>query len=167
MLPLPPKPTFTPAKPHVYFVTAAQVYNALHDLGAENPLAIAALTNADMETAFHMSAVGDGGTAYNLWQWHWNPRGRRILAGTGTDVRSERSVKKVCEALWWEMTVWYPKAFAKMKAASTYEEATATFCTLIEGAGAADAAARRVQDSPYWGNWVARNSAFLAAHPAE
>jgi hypothetical protein len=166
MLPLPPKPVFTPSAP--YYIAAAQLYNALRDLGAQNPLAIAAIVNGDMESAFHASANGDDRTAFNVWQHHWNPRGQRILDNTGIDLRTETSFKRIAEALWWELNnvAAYAKAFAEMKADKTAGDATRIFCVAIEGAGAKDAADRRVEDSRFWVNFIATHGAFIAANPA-
>ena len=102
MKPIPAKPAFSTTS--VYWISARDIYRTMRRLGAQNPLAIAALANGDMESAFKPTAVGDDGTAYNIWQHHWNPRGARILAGCRVDLRSERNITKVTGALWWEMT---------------------------------------------------------------
>ena len=166
IVPPPPKPAFTTTSP--YWITAEQIYNALWALSGRNPFCIAALANADMESAFQAPAIGDEDTAFSFWQWHWAPRGQRILANTGIDVRAERSVKKICAALWWELNnvAPYRTALGLMLAAPTYEAATPIFCNLIEGAGATDAAARRVLDAQILGAWVEKNGIFIAQHPA-
>lgn len=168
MLPLPGKPPFNPDRPAPYWINAAQVYNGLYALSGHNPFAISGLANADMESSFEPYAVGDKGTAYNLWQHHWSPRGERILAATGIDVRTERSIKKVCGALWWELNNVkpYKTAFTLMLAAPTYEAACPLFTKLIEGAGAANAVERRVQDAQFWGVWIGKNAPFIARYPA-
>ena len=168
MIPLPEKPAFNPGNPAQYWVNASQVYNGLYALSGSNPFSIAALANADMESSFRMDVEGDSDTAYNLWQWHWVPRGQRILDATGIDIRTERSIKKVCGALWWEVSNVkpYKTALSLMLGAKTYEAACPIFTTMIEGAGAADAVARREQDAGFWGAWVARNGIFLASRPA-
>ena len=166
MLPLPEKPAFDAGNPAPYYVAAAQIYNALRGCGAENPLCIAALANADMESAFKPAAVGDSDQAFSLWQWHWLSRGSRILAATGIDVRHETSIRKIVAALWWELNNVFPGALMQLRAAPSYEDAAAIFCKLIEGAGAPDASARRVLDAQFWGAFVATHADFLAEHPA-
>ena len=167
MLTLPPKPVFgSGAFADAYYSRAAQVYNAMLAVSNWKPIAIAALANADMESAFHTGVVGDGGTAFNLWQWHWNPRGERILAETGIDVRHETSIKRIVDALWWELTTVYPKALALMDATHDYGTAASIFCRLVEGAGAPNASQRRAMDAQFWGNFVDTHADFLKEHPA-
>jgi hypothetical protein len=165
MLPLPAKPAFSPTS--TYWLAARDIYQTMRRLGAQNPLAIAALANADMESAFRPLVVGDDGTAFNVWQWHWNPRGARILQGYGVDVRTETSLIKLTQALYWEMTavVAYQPALAEMKAALTAEEAAGVFCSAIEGAGAADAKQRRMADAAWWSKAIADHAEFFAIPP--
>ena len=92
MLPLPAKPAFSPTS--VYWLGARDIYRTMRSLGAHIPFAVVAVANADMESAFKPSANGDNKEAFNLWQWHWNPRGARILANTGIDVRTERTSRR-------------------------------------------------------------------------
>ena len=169
MLPLPNKPAFNLADPAQYWINAAQTYNGLRGCGAGNALTIGAMANADMEAAMNPTAIGDKDTAFNLWQWHWEPRGVFILARTGVDVRSERSIKKICGALWFELNNVraYATGFRSMKAANTAAMAARIFCTTIEGAGAADAADRRALDADFWVTWVSKFPQFIAAHPAQ
>ena len=161
-----PKPQFTPSSP--YWIRVAQVYNALWALTAHNPFVIAALANADMESSLLTNVKGDGGRAYNLWQWWWEPRGARILQNTGIDVRTETRTTRVCGALWWELNNVepYKDALRQMLDCTTYEAATPIFCKVIEGAGAKDAAQRRVTDASIFGPWIERNGIFISQHPA-
>ena len=107
---------------------AAQVYNALWAKCPENPFVIAALANGYMESRFETWVVGDQGHAFNIWQWWWEPRGAAIFAATGIDVRSERSIAKVCEALWWELNS-YPYA-ASLAAIPRLQNCECS-CTLV------------------------------------
>ena len=167
MLPLPGKPPFDLKNPHPYWITAAKVYNGLFSLSRRNPFSISGLANADMESAFKPSAVGDKGTAFGLWQHHWVPRGAKILAGTGIDVRIETDPFTCCRALWWELnnTRSYSRALSLMLQTSTVSIACPIFTAQIEGAGAPDAGARRVQDALLLSRWVADNPVFLAQFP--
>ena len=131
-----------------------------------SPLAIAALANADMESAFKTAALGDDGTAHSLWQWHGD-RAARILAGYGVDVTTETSVVAVTGALVWDISTVkaYQPAFAAMKAATTAEEAAMIFCEKIEGAGAPGAKERRAADAAWWTVAIAEHANFFNAPP--
>ena len=165
MTPLPPKPAFSPSSP--YWLGARDIYRTMVHLGASNPLAIAALANADMESAFKTAALGDDGTAHSLWQWHGD-RAARILAGYGVDVTTETSVVAVTGALVWDISTVkaYQPAFAAMKAATTAEEAAMIFCEKIEGAGATCAKERRAADAAWWTVAIAEHANFFNAPPA-
>lgn len=141
--------------------------NALRAKGAQNPFIIAVLANAYAESAITPKIVGDDDEAYSVWQWHWSPRGERILAETGIDVRTETSIAKLVDALWWELENVYPKTFNEMKAAADAATATRAMCVGYEGAGAPNAADRRVEESAHLSVWLAQNEAFIAANPAQ
>lgn len=163
MLPLPPWPPATNAM----WARCAQTYNALWGKCPENPFVIAALANAYMESAFEPWAVGDRGMAYNMWQWWWVPRGAAILAATGIDVRAERSILRICDALWWELNSKpYLASLDAIRACKTANAAAQLFCVKIEGAGAADAAQRRGMAADHLSIWVANNQEFIKAVPA-
>jgi hypothetical protein len=135
--------------------------------GEGNPLSIAVVTNADMESAFRTDVVGDKGTAYGPWQHHID-RVLRILENTKIDLRTERDLETCTLALLWEMrnVRAYAEAYAEMRVAETYEIATGLFCQHIEGAGAPDAKERRIADSTIIGMAVVRHSDFFAPTPA-
>jgi Phage tail lysozyme len=163
MIPIPPWP---PAS-NAMWARAAQVVNALYAKCPENPFVVAALANGYMESALEPWAIGDSGTAFSIWQWHFNPRGALILNQTGIDVRSERSILKICDALWWELNSRpYAVALAMIRACRTANAAAQIFCLRIEGAGAADAAERRGLAADHLAAWVADNRAFIEEHPA-
>jgi hypothetical protein len=168
MLPLPGKPVFNPAAPAQYWINAAECFNALRALAAPVPMTIGVLANFDMEAAFKASAVGDKGTAFNFEQWHWAPRGENILTHTGIDVRTERSIAKIVFASWWELhnVRAYAPALAELLAATHCADAARTFCRYIEGAGAQDAADRRVLDAVLLSVWVDEHADFIASYPA-
>lgn len=136
----------------------------MRKFGASNPFAIGALANADLESAFHTDVVGDQGTAFSLFQWHWIPRGERILANTGIDVRADISIPTIIAALFWELdnVRTYAKPYADMKAAKTAEEAAAIFCQFIEGAGAPNAKQRRMTDATWWTIAISTHADFFA-----
>ena len=169
-VPTAPAPAFViPAWPpasNSMWARAAEIVNALRAKGAENPLIIAALANGYAESAVTPKIVGDNDEAFSIWQWHWSPRGERILAGCGVDVRSETSIAKLVDALWWEIGTVFPETLAKLKSAMTGEDAARIFCAEFEGAGAANAAERRVTEAAYLAVWLAKNESFIAAHPA-
>ena len=158
-------PSWAPASNSVW-VRVAQMINAVRAKGAANPLVIATVVNAYHESAVTPKIVGDEGTAFGPWQHHFNPRGARILAGCGVDVRSETSIAKLVDALWWELENVFGASLAKMKAAATGAEATGIFETDIEGAGAAGALSRRVADAGPLEVWISQNESFIAANPA-
>ena len=160
MEPIPAKPVFAETSP--YWQAARQVYITMRQLGAKNPLAIAAVANADLESAFHTDILGDHLSAFNLFQWH-SDRANRIAENTGIDVKSERSIPRVIAGLWWEITHLKPfaKAFSDMEMAQTAEEAAGTFCVSIEGAGALDAKQRRMADAAWWTKAIADHTEFF------
>ena len=164
MINLPAKPAFSPTSP--YWLAARDIFQTMRRLGAQNPLAIAALANADLERAFHTNIVGDKGTAFNLFQWHTD-RADRIAENTGIDVKSEHSIPKVVSALWWEMTHVraYAHAFDLMDIAQTANEAAALFCQYIEGAGAPNAKERRSADASWWTLAISLHAPFFALSP--
>ena len=163
MQPLPAKPAFSATSP--YWLAAKAIYGRLRELGASNPLAIAALANADMESAFKPAANGDDKQAFNVWQWWWKPRGARILDATGIDVRTETDLSKVVDALWWEMRNVNPYVsfFVFMMDAKTAEDAAGMFCSTIEGAGAPDAKQRRIADAAWWTVAIEQHKDFFGA----
>jgi hypothetical protein len=167
VIPPPPKPAFDAKNPAPYWIAAAQSYNALIGCGAPVPMTVGTMANLDMEAAFKTYLIGDHDTAFNMVQWHWSPRGERILARTGIDVRTERSIKRVVGALWWELNNVYPKQLVMLKAFNLCRMAARYFCTQIEGAGAKDAADRREADAEILDVWVAENRDFIASHPAQ
>lgn len=158
-------PAWPPAS-NPMWTRAAQIVNALRAKGAENPFIVGALANGYAESAVTPKVIGDNDQAFSIWQWHFNPRGERILKETGIDVRSETSISKIVDALWWELENVYPNTFAKLKAAKTAEDAARIFCTEFEGAGAPNAMDRRASEASYLSVWVAQNEAFIVANPA-
>ena len=164
MIPLPKWPLAS----NIFFVRAAQLYNEWLAVPVSRPFAIGMLTQAEFESAFKVDAIGDSGTAYNLYQWHWSGRGNVILSGTGIDIRTETNFKRLVAAAWWEMNnTRYTKARDAILAAATEVDAAIAACTYFEGAGAEDAAERRGAGAERWGSWIAGNAAFIAAHPEQ
>jgi hypothetical protein len=144
----------------------AQIVNALRAKGAVPALVVAGVVNGYAESAEKPLIVGDQDHAFSIWQWWWNPRGQRIFANTGIDVRTETSIARLVDALWWELENVYPKTLAKLQASTDAQDATHIFCAEIEGAGAPNAAARRVAEAPFMKTWIDQNEAFIAANPA-
>jgi hypothetical protein len=145
----------------------AQMVNALRAKGAANPFVVATITNGYAESDETPKIEGDSDHAFSIFQWWWSPRGALIFEKTGIDIRTETSISKIIDAFWWELTNVYPKTFAEMKAATTAADATRAFCVEYEGAGAPNAADRRVMMSDYLSVWVAQNEPFIAANPAQ
>ena len=145
----------------------AQIANAMRAKGAAEPFVVATLTNGYAESAEKPLIVGDHDHAFSIWQWWWNPRGQRIFDKTGIDVRTETSILKLVDALWWELENVYPKTLVKLQAATNAQDATRIFCIEIEGAGAPLAADRRIAEAPFMEVWVVQNAAFIAANPAK
>ena len=159
-------PVWPPAG-NPFFSRAAQVFNAWIDLGSPVPYAIAMLTQAEFESAFKWNAVGDKDTAFNMYQWHWNPRGVAILAATGIDVRKEQSIKRIVAAADWELSHVLKKARDAMLAATNPHDASIAACKLFEGAGAPNAAERRGFGADRWAAWIPQNAGFIKANPAQ
>ena len=165
MTSLPAKPAFSSMSP--YWLASRDIFQTMRRLGAQNPLAIAALANADLESGFHTNIIGDHGTAFSIWQWHWSPRGERILHDYGIDVRTEKNIVAITGALMWEISTVraYAPAFAAMKTAKTANEAAGIFCSVIEGAGAPNAKERREIDATWWSVAIAKHPEFFALQP--
>ena len=166
MLPLPLWPTFNPDRPQQFFINAANLYNAWLGIGVPVPFAVAMVTQAEFESAFRPDVIGDNGTAHNLYQWHWNPRGLTILSETGIDVRTERAASRIVAAAWWESNNTEKRARDAILAATTAADASRAACTLFEGAGAPAAAERRAAGANRWSAFIADHADFIAAHKA-
>ncbi len=161
--PLPAWPTLDSAFGAAFFGRMAQLYNCLRREGFQNPAAVGILANADMESAFRPGVVGDGGTAYSVFQWHWSPRGTAILAGTGIDVRTETSPGAIVRALVFELNSTYRPVLQALNAATTGADAAGKFCDGFEGAGAPGAHQRRQDDALRIEEFLARNAQWVAA----
>ena len=111
-------PAWPPAS-HPMWVRVAQIVNALRAKGAQNPLIIAAITNGYAESTDKPLVVGDHGQSFGPWQDKWVPRGQRIFDKTGIDVRTETSLARLVDAMWWELENVFPKTLAKLRAATT------------------------------------------------
>jgi hypothetical protein len=159
-------PVWPPAA-NYFFNRAAQTYNAWIALGVSGNFAIAMVTQAEFESAFKWNAVGDKDQAFNFYQNHWNPRGMAILAATGIDLRKEQSIKRIVAAAWWELNNTEKKARDAIATATSAHNAAVAACVLFEGAGAANAAERRGLGAQRWETWIAANTDFIAANPAQ
>jgi hypothetical protein len=162
MLPLPAWPAFDAERPAIFYVTMVHIYNAFDAAHWPRTARIAALANADMESTYKPAAV-DHHQYFNLWQWKWDPRGMRIRAAIGTDVRTERNVVNIVHALTWELVIVYPKTFNAVMQATSVAAATGTFCSGFEGAGAADAVQRRQLDGARIDSFISAHAAWVAA----
>lgn len=132
-----------------FFAHATTIYEAWLNLGVSVPFAIAMVTQAEFESGFETSAIGDSGSAFNLYQWHW-ARGETILAETGIDVRSETDLTKVIAAAYWELNHTEIAAREAIVSAGTAADASREACILFEGAGAPGAADRRALGAERW-----------------
>jgi hypothetical protein len=159
-------PLWPPAN-NPMWVRVAQIVNSLRAKGAGRALVVAAVVNGYAESAEKPLIVGDQDHAFSVWQWWWDPRGKRIFTNTGIDVRAETSLARLVDALWWELENVYPKSLAKLQTAATAQDATRIFCAEIEGAGAPNAVERRVAETPFMETWIAQNEEFIAEHPAQ
>jgi hypothetical protein len=102
-------------------------------------IAIGFVANVCREDAFDIEAIGDKDTAFNIGQWHWQPRGANILAGCGIDVRT-CTLENALVAMHWELTRGNEQAaWAKIKACATAESAAQAICEYFERAGAKNA----------------------------
>ena len=175
-----PLPIMPPAAPGAYepssdavWARAAQFVNAMRSRGFDNPATIGGLANVYAESRLRSDIKGDQGSAVNIVQWHGDRAARILngdpakgLAGCGIDVTTESSIAKLVEAIVWELTHVYPATLAKLKAATTAEDAARIWCAEYEGAGAAGAPERRADFASYFAAWASQNAAFLAANPA-
>lgn len=155
-----------PPEDSIFFVRAAECYNAWKDLGVTQNFAIAMMTQAEFESAYKCEVIGDHHQAFNCYQWHWSPRGEAILKATGIDVRTEKSIKKIVEAAWWELNHTHNHARETIEAQQTLWSMTVEACKLFEGAGAPGAAARRAEGAVRWFGWISTHKDFIDAHPA-
>jgi hypothetical protein len=117
-----------------------------------DPVAVGFVANADREDAFDVAAVGDRDMAYNIGQWHWQPRGAAILNGCGIDVRT-CSLENALVAMHWELTNVEQAAFAAIKSCATPESAAQAICRYYERAGAANALARSTALATMWAEY--------------
>ena len=164
--PLPIWPTFNLFHPDVFFIRAAVLYNAWKDKGVSDDFAVAMIVNAEFESAFRAESIGDKGEAFNLYQWHWHPRGDTILSETGIDVCTERDLHRIVDAAWWELNNTHIRARKAIEAALNASDAAEAACRLYEGAGAPEAAERRSVGAVRWVRFLARNPDFVAQHKA-
>lgn len=166
MLPLPTWPAFNEVAPNIFFIRAATLYNLWIGKGVSIPFAIAMVTQAEFESAFHAEAIGDNGEAFGLYQHHWEPRGALILEKTGVDLRSERDFGRIVRAVWAELNSTMVHARDAIAAAKTAADASRAACVLFEGAGAPNAADRRAAGAERWATFFGAHPNFVAAHKA-
>lgn len=101
---------------------------------------IAAVTNADEESALNPNARGDGGTSFGLWQMHND----RSSAGKGT-------VLQQCEGAWEQLQTTHTSAQVAIRSAGTAAQATYAWCKLFEiPADVEKVAANRAAHSALW-----------------
>ncbi|MGO9008072.1 MAG: phage tail tip lysozyme [Beijerinckiaceae bacterium] len=148
--------------PWISDYSAAQIANAATIQSfwlnyASDPVAVGFVANADRETSLDPKAVGDNDTAYNIGQWHWQPRGAAILAGCGVDVRT-CSLENALIAMHWELTTLETTAWAKIRACTTPQTAAQAICIYYERAGAANALARSAALAAMWGTHFAQTA---------
>ena len=155
-----------PPLDNAFFGNAARCWNRWRTLGASENAAYGTIANHEAECAFHIGAIGDQGRAFGLGQWWWTPRGAAILAATGIDVRTEKSIIRQVDAAYWEITHVYSVAWTKIQAAGTVEIAGELVCTLWEQAGSPNAMQRRGLMANRWQTFFAANPQLLAANPA-
>lgn len=106
-------------------------YKFWRDQGLTHEQTCACLGSEEGETSFVSSAVGDHGLAFNVGQWHWEPRGRRIFEAIGIDVRKGVHMDGL-KAMAWEMQHADPKTWAMLKAAKTIEDAVTVLVQRFE-----------------------------------
>ena len=158
-----PIPAWPPAS-NPMWVRAAQIVTEMRKKGTQNPFIIATLTNTYAESDMTPKVIGDNDTAFSIVQWHWNPRGQRIFDNTRIDVRSETSISKLVDAMFWELQNVYPNVLKELQTATTGAQATQIFCKFYEIAGAANAIQRRVLESEYMTVWLSQNEDFISQH---
>lgn len=137
-------PAFNIKDPAPFFIGMAKTFNCWVSFGVPNPFAVAMTTMADMEAAFKISALGDHGTAYGLYQEHID-RASRIKDKLGIDLTAtpSPSLQDQCKAAWWELNNTETKARDAMLLAQTGGGCSAIATALFERAGEKTAVARR------------------------
>lgn len=128
------------------------IFNYWRARGLGTMLAIAGVANADRECSLNPKEVGDNGTAYNVAQWHWSPRGSNILAETGLDVR-DGLLATGLKAMWYELNGGMRAVLGRVLACKSNEDASEALCEFYERAGAANAVSRARALATAWGNY--------------
>jgi hypothetical protein len=138
---------------------AKQIYNAFNGWktphGVFKPFHAGAIVEqADAESSFLASALGDRGSAYGLWQWHM-ARAHQILIGTGIDVEAFPPVAKQIQAAQWELvhTSYAKTALQYILAATDAYDAGAAACIFWEQAGAPGQPAKRGAGAVAWASY--------------
>lgn len=81
---------------------AQESFNFWRSKGATHAQAAAMVANEETESSFNPRAIGDGGSAHGIMQWHKDRR-QNILRGRGINVDTANHLEQL-EASYWEMT---------------------------------------------------------------
>lgn len=131
--------------------------------GADEAKAIAA--NLQGESSFDEKAVGDGGKAYGLAQWHPN-RQAQFRKLFNKDIRTA-TFQEQLEFVDWELRNTHQKALKEMRKARTLGDKTGAITRYYEiPADIAGASAKRTQIAMGYGNYRPQMVAMANAQPS-
>jgi hypothetical protein len=139
--------------------TAKAIYDAFNGWktshGTFSPHHAAAIVEqADAESSFSATALGDRGTAFGLLQWH-SARASQIYTGTGINVTAFPPVAKQIQAAQWELvhTSYANTALTRILAAADAYDAGVAACVYFEQAGAPGQPAKRGAGATAWASY--------------
>lgn len=111
-------------------VTRQFIVKAMMDMGWSREVGYGVASNAYQESSFDVDAVGDGGKAYGLFQWH-GPRQELFKIHIGKDIRESTALEQM-RFLDWELKNTEQAAAVALKMAKTAYDAGAQFSRLYE-----------------------------------
>ena len=149
-------PVWPSASDGAFFAAAKAVFDQFRGYGLPVAGALGLVAQAEAESAFKITIIGDDGTAHGIFQWHAQ-RIAAIKAAIGIDIATAPPIDEQCAAAWWELTKFPALGLAQLRAATTAIEAGIVGCEFFERAGAKDAAQRRGGMAERWSTYAAEN----------
>lgn len=117
------KVVFVPPSIAVQQANAKIIFDFFADPARLGPIgALGMVAQAQGESAFEPTAIGDHDNAVGLFQL-WPERRAAIKAGCGVDITPQTSIEDQCFGVWWELMNVERKALSMIKAATTPYEA--------------------------------------------
>jgi len=146
---LEPWPDADSAEGKEFFTNAQTLAKALTALSWPRSAMLGALARAEMESSLRTAVTGDDGEAHGLWQWHAD-RIKAIKDGCGIDINKGPDIATQCKALDWELTTYAYFGRKDIFSCGTPNAAGIVFCTLVDRAGAPNAALRTGMAAVRW-----------------